>query len=141
MAKGWDFDPAAFAGKIEEDVGKHLRIISMALLREIVFSSPVGNVSLWKKGSAPKGYTGGAFRANNQVSVGEPNYEDLPDIDPEGNDTLTRGSAVISAAKPFSVIYIQNNRPYAAALEEGHSTQAPTGVYANAFNGVSQAYK
>ncbi|HIA8446854.1 TPA: HK97 gp10 family phage protein, partial [Escherichia coli] len=39
------------------------------------------------------------------------------------------------------VIYIQNNLPYAEALENGHSQQAPTGVYANAFHGVLQAYK
>ncbi|EIY0472576.1 HK97 gp10 family phage protein, partial [Escherichia coli] len=34
-----------------------------------------------------------------------------------------------------------NNLPYAEALENGHSQQAPTGVYANAFHGVLQAYK
>ncbi|MXC98177.1 HK97 gp10 family phage protein, partial [Escherichia coli] len=31
--------------------------------------------------------------------------------------------------------------PYAEALENGHSQQAPTGVDANAFHGVLQAYK
>lgn len=47
MAKGWDIDPSKFAGMVEEEVGKRLRIISMALLSEIVTRSPVGNPLLW----------------------------------------------------------------------------------------------
>ena len=66
MAQGWDFDPSAFAGKVEEDVGKHLRIISMALLTEIVTRSPVDT---------------GRFRANNQVSIGSPDYSELAAVD------------------------------------------------------------
>ncbi|EFO5343979.1 HK97 gp10 family phage protein, partial [Escherichia coli] len=54
---------------------------------------------------------------------------------------VQRGIGVISKAANYGVIYIQNNLPYAEALENGHSQQAPTGVYANAFHGVLQAYK
>ncbi|WP_241640025.1 HK97 gp10 family phage protein [Rosenbergiella epipactidis] len=126
MAQGWDFDPSAFTGKVEEDVGKHLRIISMALLTEIVTRSPVDT---------------GRFRANNQVSIGSPDYSELAAVDTSGAATIQQGSAVIAKVKPFSVIYIQNNLPYAEPLENGHSKQAPTGVYANSFHGVSQAYK
>ncbi|PIJ42833.1 hypothetical protein [Tatumella sp. OPLPL6] len=126
MAQGWDFDPSAFTGKVEEDVGKHLRIISMALLTEIVTRSPVDT---------------GRFRANNQVSIGYPDYSELAAVDTSGAATIQQGSAVIAKGKPFSVIYIQNNLPYAEPLENGHSKQAPTGVYANSFHGVSQAYK
>lgn len=126
MAKGWDFDPSQFARMVEEDVGKRLRIISMALLSEIVTRSPVDT---------------GRFRANNQVSIGSPDYSVTDAADKSGGATLQQGSAVIAQGKPYSVIYIQNNLPYAEALENGHSKQAPTGVYANAFHGVSQAYK
>ncbi|HEY2455221.1 MAG TPA: HK97 gp10 family phage protein [Scandinavium sp.] len=140
MANSWSFDPSLFANQVEEDVGKKLRIISMALLSEIVQRSPVGNPALWK-GDAPTGYTGGSFRANNQVSIGSPDYSDLPDVDKSGGPTMQKGAAVIAQTQPFSVIYIQNNKPYAEELERGHSTQAPTGVYAVSFHGVSQAYK
>jgi len=126
MAKGWDFDPSAFVGLVEEDVGKRLRIISMALLAEIVQRSPVDT---------------GRFRANNQVSLGGPDYGITTEVDKSGAATLQQGSAVIAQGKPYSVIYIQNNLPYAEALENGHSKQAPTGLYANAFHGVTQAYK
>ena len=54
-----------------------------------------------------------------------------------------RNNNLVSLQHPanYGVIYIQNNLPYAEALENGHSQQAPTGVYANAFHGVLQAYK
>ena len=34
----------------------------------------------------------------------------------------------------YPIIYIQNNLPYGLRLDHGHSQQAPTGVYGNAFN-------
>lgn len=126
MAQGWDFDPSIFAGMVKEDVGRKLRIVSMALLTEIVNRSPVDT---------------GRFRANNQVSIGSPDYSQLTEVDVSGAKTIQQGSAVIARGKPYSVIYIQNNLPYAESLENGHSNQAPTGIYANSFHGVSQAYE
>ena len=126
MAKAWSIDPSQFAEQVAEDVGKRLRIISMALLTEIVLRSPVDK---------------GRFRANNQVSIGSADYSELAALDTSGASTIQQGSAVIGQGKPYSVIYIQNNLSYAEALENGHSKQAPAGVYATAFHGVSQAYK
>ena len=126
MAKGWSIDPLAFVGQVEEDVGKRLRFISLQLLNEIVQRSPVDT---------------GRFRANNQVSIGSPEYSVTDATDKSGGATLQQGSAVIAQGKPFSVIYIQNNLPYAEALEDGHSQQAPSGIYAVSFHGVAQAYK
>lgn len=140
MAQGWDFDPSAFSAKVSDDVGKRLRIISMALLTEIVQRSPVGNPDLWMS-PAPKGYTGGSFRASHIVSIGSPDYSEPSSPDKVGTKTIQQGSAVIAQGKPYSVIYIQSNLPYSERLENGHSKQAPTGVYANSFHGVSQAYK
>lgn len=140
MAKGWSFDPSEFAGMVEDDVGKKLRVISVQLLNEIVMTSPVGNPELWMS-KPPPGYVGGTFRASNLVSVGEPDYSEPAGPDEEGSRTIQQGNAVIATGKPFSVIYIQSNLPYSVALENGHSTQAPTGIYANAFNGVAQANK
>jgi hypothetical protein len=140
MAKGWDNDPSLFAGLVEEEVGKKLRIISMALLTEIVQRSPVGNPDLWIS-PAPKGYTGGSFRASHIVSLGSPDYSEPSAPDRVGTKTIQQGAAVVAQGKPFSVIYIQSNLPYSERLENGHSKQAPTGVYANAFHGVTQAYK
>jgi len=126
MAKSWDNDPLLFAGLVAEDVGKKLRIISMALLTEIVQRSPVDT---------------GLFRNNNVVSIGSADFSTTQETDKAGGQAIQRGSAVIAQGQPYSVIYIQNNLSYAEALELGHSKQAPTGVYANSFHGVTQAYK
>lgn len=141
MAQGWDFDPSSFVGLVEKDLVKYTRILGMAMLREIVIRSPVGNPDLWK-GKPPPGYVGGAFRANNQVSIGEPIYTYTDEIDNDGQSTIAKGQAALAKANPYSIIYIQNNRPYAERLESGdHSKQAPEGIYAVSFHGVSQAYK
>lgn len=126
MADAWSNDPTLFAGLVEEEVGKKLRIISMALLTEIVQRSPVYS---------------GRFRNNNIVSLGSGDYGRVEGEDKTGTAAIQRGSAVIANGKPFSVIYIQNNLPYAEALENGHSQQAPAGVYGVSFHGVTQAYK
>lgn len=90
---------------------------------------------------SPPGYVGGTFRASHLVSVDTPDYSEPTGPDKEGSKTIAQGTAVISGSPSFAVIYIQSNLPYSEALENGHSKQAPTGVYANAFNGVAQANK
>lgn len=126
MAKSWSVDPSLFINQVEEDVGKKVRFISLQILNEVVYRSPVDT---------------GRFRANNQVSVGSPDYGVTEATDKSGGSTLQQGSAVIARGKAFDVIYIQNNLPYAVPLENGHSKQAPSGIYAVSFHGVTQAYK
>ncbi|NNA69498.1 HK97 gp10 family phage protein [Pseudomonas gessardii] len=87
-----------------------------------------------------RGYVGGRFRGNNIVTIGDPNYSQLDVTDATGSATIAKGASVLNGVTAYSVVYIQNNLPYAERLEDGHSTQAPAGIYALAFNGVSQAY-
>ena len=91
--------------------------------------------------AAGQGYVGGRFRGSHTVSIGAPDFTVTENIDPSGNETLSRGSMLIKASGNYPVIYIQTNLPYAEALENGHSTQAPGGIYGLAFVGVSEAYK
>ncbi|MFE8559588.1 HK97 gp10 family phage protein [Escherichia coli] len=126
MAKAWDIEPSIFAGMIEEDVGLKIRYIAMQILTAIDIATPVDT---------------GRFRNNNLVSLQHPDFGISDNVDPNGTIAVQRGIGVISKAANYGVIYIQNNLPYAAILENGHSQQAPTGVYANAFHGVLQAYK
>lgn len=141
MAKGrgWSTPPSAFAGVVEDALTQRSRAIAMAMLGEIVSKSPVGNPSLWKS-PPPPGYTGGRFRGSHIVSIGAPVYTQTTNIDKNGVETVAAGERVLSGLEPFTVIFIQTNLPYAERLEDGHSTQAPGGVYAVSFNGVSQAY-
>lgn len=126
MAKAWDIEPSIFAGMIEEDVGLKIRYIAIQILTAIDIAAPVDTVR---------------FRNNNLVSLQHPDFGISDNVDPNGTIAVQRGIGVISKAANYGVIYIQNNLPYAEALENGHSQQAPTGVYANAFHGVLQAYK
>lgn len=126
MAKAWDIEPSIFAGMIEEDVGLKIRYIAIQILTAIDIAAPVD---------------AGRFRNNNLVSLQHPDFGISDNVDPNGTIAVQRGIGVISKAANYGVIYIQNNLPYAEALENGHSQQAPTGVYANAFHGVLQAYK
>lgn len=89
---------------------------------------------------APAGYRPGMFRASNFVSIGAPTSAVASEPDPNGGATLSAGTQTIMQSPAFPVIYIQNNLPYAKRLEDGHSTQAPQGVYFLSFNGVIMNY-
>lgn len=138
-SRGWSTSPSLFADVVEQDLAKRQRAIAMAMLGEVVLRSPVGNPDLWK-GPAPPGYVGGRFRGSHIVSIGSPVHTETTKIDQGGGETIGRGAAVLSGLEPYTVVYIQTNLPYAQKLEDGHSGQAPGGVYAVSFNGVSQAY-
>jgi len=122
---GWSIPPTAFITQIENDLVKQARIIAMALLGEIVLRSPVDT---------------GRFRGNTTVTVGRPVFENTANVDKTGANTLSAGQAALTGLKPYTVIYIQNNLPYAEKLENGHSKQAPNGVFGLAMTGVAAAY-
>ncbi|MDH0705318.1 HK97 gp10 family phage protein [Pseudomonas sp. GD03862] len=124
-SRGWSTPPSLFTGLVEEALAQRVRVIALAMLNEIVLRSPVDT---------------GRFRGNNIVSVGAPVYASSENLDPSGSETIQRGLSAMSGLEPYTQVYIQNNLPYATALEDGHSKQAPGGVYAVSFNGVSQAY-
>lgn len=126
MARGWSIPPTAFADQIEAEISQRVRVIAMALLNEIVLRSPVDT---------------GRFRGNNVVSIGAPVYSSSNATDQTGSDTIAAGAAELSGLEPFTVVYIQNNLPYAERLEDGHSEQAPAGIYGLAFIGVTEAYR
>lgn len=104
-----------------------------------VYSSNAGKAGprkprLLKRGQgvivAPKGYTGGRFRGNWQVTFETPADGETGRIDKSGTLTQALGGAVLSqfVASRDNVIYFTNNVPYAVALEFGHSKQAPNGM-------------
>ncbi|AZD07566.1 HK97 gp10 family phage protein [Pseudomonas chlororaphis] len=126
MAKGWSTSPTLFADQVERDMAQRVRVIAMAMLNEIVLRSPVDT---------------GRFRGNNIVSIGSPVYANTTEVDASGGETINRGLSAMSGLQPFTVVYIQNNLPYAERLEDGWSDQAPGGIYELAFISVSEAYK
>lgn len=78
----------------------------------------------------PEGYVGGRFKNNWYVGFDRQPTESNDTPDASGQGSNTRGLAVIEVFRvgQVSSIYFTNNLPYARALEEGHSTQAPGGM-------------
>lgn len=78
----------------------------------------------------PEGYVGGRFKNNWYVGFdSQPTqYNDTPDASGQGSNS--RGLAVLEVFRvgQVSSIYFTNNLPYAQALENGHSGQAPGGM-------------
>lgn len=124
-SRGWSTPPSFFSGVVKDELSKRVSVIAMAMLNEIVLRSPVDT---------------GRFRGNNIVSVGAPVYTSTVNVDPTGAETINQGLSAMTGLEPFTQVFIQNNLPYAVPLEDGHSKQAPAGIYAVSFNGVSQAY-
>lgn len=137
---GWSIPPTAFADMVDEEVSKRVRTIALALLNEVIQRSPVGNPDLWKDPSPP-GYTGGRFRGSHIVSIGAPVYTVTTNIDPSGSETQSKGMAALSGLEPYTQVFIQTNLPYAERLEQGHSGQAPDGLYELAFISVSEMFR
>ena len=124
-SRGWSTPPSLFVGMVEDQLTLRVRTIALDMLTEIVAKSPVDT---------------GRFRGNNIVSVGAPVFTSNANFDPTGSETIQQGARITTGLEPYTLVFIQNNLPYATALEDGHSQQAPGGIYAVSFNGVSQAY-
>ncbi|MNN28407.1 hypothetical protein D3C81_1419740 [compost metagenome] len=124
-SRGWSTPPSLFAGVVEEQLTLRVRTISLEVLQLIVLASPVDT---------------GRFRGNNIVSIGAPVYTRLDTVDPSGGETISRGLSVMTGLEPYTQVFVQNNLVYAVPLEDGHSKQAPAGIYGVSFNSVAQKY-
>lgn len=113
-----------FADKTDDRMDKVVRMSFIETSARIIRRSPVGDASFWK-GSKPKGYTGGRFRANWQASVNAPKVGTK-----KTKSQSSSVSSVNSAARKKNAgsYYLMNNLPYATAIENGHSRQAPNGI-------------
>ncbi|MCU4365484.1 hypothetical protein KTG70_10015 [Acinetobacter variabilis] len=129
---GWKNKPTNFALEIEKVGDEHLRKVSAEMLQGVIMGSPVMD---------------SPFRSNHRVTIDTPTSETVEGTgnrSPKGSlDQLTfnDGAKEILKAKLGSCVYIQNNISYALALENGHSDQAPNGVYALSFRYVCEKYR
>lgn len=121
-----------------EQLATAIRAAGVYGLRSVIYSSPVGNPSLWKH-PAPPGYVGGRFRGNWNVGLGDADTDVTLITDAGGVATEGRGLAVLSSyprAKSwkddFPSVHISNNLPYAMRLEHGWSSQS-SGMVAQAL--------
>lgn len=78
----------------------------------------------------PEGYVGGRFKNNWYVGFDSQPTQSNDTPDASGQGSNSRGMSVLEVFRvgQVSSIYFTNNLPYAAALENGHSGQAPGGM-------------
>lgn len=117
---GWSKPPTAFIHTVEADLKNKRNTIAAEALQMLVTSSPVDE---------------GSYKGNHRVTVDSEDHGSDVDIkDKDGSDTISAGMAVIDTAdRPYQAVTIQNNIAYGERLEDGHSQQAPHGVYNPAF--------
>jgi len=103
----------AYERKVEQRVAQVTRWVALEALRRVVLKSPVDT---------------GRFRGNWQTAVSVRPDGVVEVEDKDGGQTISEGSRNIAQLKPYEVVYLSNNVPYARKLEDGHSRQAPQGV-------------
>lgn len=130
MAK--EYDAQEIVRSLNTEVAEDVQATALAVLRNVVIGTPVGNPTLWQIPIAPPGYVGGHARRNWNVSIGTPSDEVKgvagkgPGEAGAGQEAIADGSRQIAS---FNIarrrIIVQNNVPYIVPLNNGHSTQAP----------------
>ncbi|ASK18384.1 hypothetical protein [Halomonas sp. N3-2A] len=133
MARGgWSMPLSAFIPQIENKFLKLRNQIAAEALQLLQFGSPVDQ---------------GTYRANHRISIGDRDMtfelvagSSAPkgSIDQQVYDREVR--KLLTENAPFTIVYIQQNLPYAQRIEDGWSQQAGEGVYAAAASALRSKY-
>ncbi len=97
-----------WANETVEELDQRTRAITLAVLRSVVYMSPV---------------LSGRFRGNWQVSVGFPIEAPIERLDKDGGTTLAVESGNVGGAG--TVTFINNNVPYSEVIEYGQYPNPP----------------
>lgn len=137
--KKFEIDLGAFAQQLDDESGIAIKKIGFEILEGVVLKSPVDT---------------GRFRANWNVTFNPSSRsvkfdagegESIPEGQAEtqiAGKVLAEGAAKLETFKAGQnkTIYISNNLPYAARLENGHSKQAPAGMVDVTLSEISVHY-
>ena len=127
--------------EVPEFVEMAVRRVAFAIDRALVMSTPVGNPDLWKR-PAPKGYVGGRARANWIPTLNTPSQVPSERKDKQGSATIALLAPVTQNYRLGDTLWLSNSLPYIVRLNEGHSTQAPSGYVEMAIEtGLRDAFK
>jgi hypothetical protein len=101
-----------------DGITRSINAVVYGVLAEIIMRvdarSPVGDAAYWKR-PPPKGYQGGQFRGNWQLTIDGPAITPLyGNIDPSGVDTVGKNIAAIPDRPAYGKqYYLVNALPYA----------------------------
>lgn len=114
---GWNRKPIELAKELRVGVDDLRKKAARSFLKHVYDLSPIKS---------------GRYKSNHIVSIGAPSYQ----FDARRRDFskwYAEGLAAINNSPRGAKIYIQQNLPYAQVIENGSSTQAPSGVYKIAY--------
>ena len=100
------------ADEIEQEVGRKYRAFWFTLYNNVNLLSPVRS---------------GRYRSAHCMSIGQPSA------------SIT-GTGFVSPPSVLPTMSIANNLPYSERIENGWSSQSPTGVYQNALNSALASF-
>lgn len=100
------------ADEIEQEVDRKYRAFWLVLFNNVNILSPILT---------------GRYRSSHCMSIGQPSA------------SIT-GTGFVSPPSGLPTMSIANNLPYAERLENGWSSQSPTGVYQNALNSALASF-
>ena len=100
------------ADDIEQEVDRKYRAFWLVLFNNVNILSPVLT---------------GRYRSSHIMSVGQPS-------------SATVGVGFVTPPSGLPTMSIANNLPYAERIENGWSSQSPTGVYQNALNSALASF-
>jgi len=121
---------SSFASISALNANRLVRAVIIDVAEELVDRSPVGDPNSWGS-PPPKNYKPGHFKANWHHKQGSADSSIRDTVDVTGDVSMNQiRSSVLNASKPADIHFLYNNVPYAMALENGHSDQAPDGMVA-----------
>lgn len=121
---------SSFASISALNASRLVRAVIIDVAEELVDRSPVGDPDSWNS-PAPKNYKPGHFKANWHHKQGSADSSIRDTVDVTGDVSMNQiRSSALNASKPADTHFLYNNVPYAMALENGHSDQAPNGMVA-----------
>lgn len=121
----WNNRPSNFTLQLLSEADDLTKKITGDMLQQVVTRSPVDT---------------GAYRSNHRVSIG--NVDTSYDVSDTSNGAISKGIRTIQAGGGLGkIVHVSNSLPYALKLENGHSGQAPQGVYSLAFLSVVSKYR
>lgn len=139
MAGNFTLDMSHFINHAHANIDMVTRKVVLDVMRSVIRKSPVGNPDLWvalRNGDyvdytsvhGEIDYVGGRFKANWQYSSGSMPGGTVDAINANSGEVISNLSAQVPQQASGKIHYIVNNLPYSIRLENGWSTQAPSGI-------------
>lgn len=122
----WSKKPTDFTLEFLKTADKHVQDATAYALQQVIVRSPVDK---------------GEYRGSHEVTINQPATTYRKNYDKSGSSTLAKGLLVASKSKLGDVVFVQSLAPHGPALENGHSQQAPYGVYSLAFQSLANKFK